>query len=84
MLMQEIGRLYDANQRWKDELIAEMDRRFTEADKRMKHHFGVVSENLLNDFKSAKVDQIENHEDKLQQRDKGITRLEKHTKLIAA
>lgn len=45
MLMQEMGRLYDANEKWKEEV---------------KEHFDLVAENLVHDFLGAHKDDIEN------------------------
>ena len=50
MLMVEIGKLYDANQRWKDEL---------------KGHFDLAVENIRTDLVGANKDKIENHEHRL-------------------
>ncbi len=44
MLMDEIGRLYDANQRWKDDILA---------------HFDLTIENIRHDLTSANREEIE-------------------------
>jgi hypothetical protein len=50
LLMDSMGRIYDANERWKDE---------------MKHHFDVALENTAHDIISAKSDRVANHEDRI-------------------
>jgi len=55
MLMDEIGRLYDANQRWKDDILA--------ANPRWKNeiidHFDLLIENIRHDLTSANREEIE-------------------------
>jgi hypothetical protein len=48
--MQEIGKLYDANERWKDELIP---------------HFDVTVKTIRHDVQAANKDRIENLEDRI-------------------
>lgn len=50
LLMNEIGKLYDANERWKEEL---------------KLHFDTVAENLVADFRGALSDKIDQHETRI-------------------
>lgn len=50
LLMDEIGKLYQANEKWKEEL---------------KQHFDVVAENLIHDFRGALNDKIQNHENRI-------------------
>ena len=51
MLMAEIGKLYDANRQWKEEL---------------KHHFDVVAENIHHDMMhGALSDKVEQHADRI-------------------
>lgn len=49
MMMGEIGKLYDANERWKEEV-----------KKDVKEHFDVVIENMHHDYKGAHKDDMEN------------------------
>lgn len=44
ILMGQIGKLYDANQRWKEEIIEGFDRRMDQ----VMQHFNVVAENIGN------------------------------------
>jgi hypothetical protein len=73
MLMDEIGKLYDANKRWKDEVIRELDGRIdgkiTASETRTKEHFDLAVENIRAELVGANKDRLENHEDR-------ITRLE--------
>lgn len=81
MLMDEIGKLYDANQRWKDEVIetldGRIDGRIAASEKRMKHHFDLAVETIRADLVGANKDRIENHEQRL-------TRLERHVGIASA
>lgn len=65
MLMGEIGKLYDANERWKDDILVGVDGKILASEKRTKEHFDVVAENLHYDFLGAHKDKIENHEDRI-------------------
>src|SRR5437588_7572139 len=51
MLMEQIGRLYDANEHWKDEVIEET-----------KRHFDLTVETIRHDLLGVGKDRIENHE----------------------
>jgi hypothetical protein len=44
LLMDEIGRLYAANERWKDEIIDQVDERIAASEERVTGHFEVVAE----------------------------------------
>lgn len=55
MLMESIGKLYDANERWKNEV---------------KRHFDVTVEKIRHDLQGANKDQIENLEDRLDRLEK--------------
>ncbi|MBI1812667.1 hypothetical protein HY285_05765 [Candidatus Peregrinibacteria bacterium] len=72
MIMEEIGKLYDANEGWKDEIL--------EANEGWKeeiiHEFKVVGESIRHDAMGSNKDRIEQHEDR-------IKRLENHTGLLA-
>ncbi len=81
MLMQEIGKLYDANERWKDDLHDDMERWRNELrgdverwKEEVKLHFDAAAENLAADFRGALSDKIDQHENR-------IARLEKHAGL---
>lgn len=72
IIMDEIGRLYDANERWKNELKVEMDRRASDSEKRMKNHFDLAVENIRADLTGANKDRIEGHEHRIVQLEKHI------------
>ncbi len=61
ILTDEIGKLYDKNEQWKQEL----ETTIIESEGRTKLHFDVVAENLHRDFLGAHKDRIENHEDRI-------------------
>jgi hypothetical protein len=67
LLMEEIGKLYVANERWKDEIL---DKNEAWKDE-IVHEFKVVAEDLRHDLLGVHKDKIENHEDRL-------VRLERH------
>lgn len=73
LLMEEIGKLYAANERWKGEL----EEQIAVSETRMKDHFDLVAENIRHDFNGAFGDKIEQHEDRL-------VRLERHAGLRSA
>jgi hypothetical protein len=76
MVMTAIGKLYDANERWKDEIIGEVDgkinAKIVASEARVKHHFDLAVETIRHDLKGANKDRIADHEDR-------IVRLERHT-----
>lgn len=49
-LMESIGRVYDANQRWANEIV---------------RHFDVTVETIRHDLLGANKDRIEDHEDRI-------------------
>jgi hypothetical protein len=57
MLMGEIGKLYDANERWKEEL---------------KRHFDIKVETIRHDLLGANKDRIENHEQRIARLEQGV------------
>ncbi|MCF7845149.1 MAG: hypothetical protein K9M03_04975 [Kiritimatiellales bacterium] len=69
ILMDEIGKLYDANLKWKEEIT---------------RHFDVVAENMHHDLLGAHKDDIENLKNAKNDHEQRIHRLEKHTELVAA
>ncbi len=77
MLMGHIGRLYDANERWKNEIIHTVDGKIEDSEERTKRYFDVVVEDIRHDLEGANKDEIEVIKDR-------VTRLEKHTKIAAA
>ena len=60
-LMESIGKLYDANERWKDEIIHAPEQWKDEIIR----HFDVVAENLHKDFLDAFNDRTQQHHDHL-------------------
>jgi|CXWL01.1.fsa_nt_gi hypothetical protein len=71
LLMEEIGKLYDANQRWKDEIIQKTG----EWKDEIISEFKLVAEDMHHDLHGVTKDRFEGHEQR-------IVRLEKHTKLV--
>jgi len=67
-LMDSIGKLYDANEAWKEEII---------------RHFDVVVENIRHDLEGANRDEIEVLKDSKASHEQRITRLESHVGLVA-
>jgi len=80
MLMDEIGRLYDANLKWKEEIIEKMKKWKFEIER----HFDVVAENMHHDLLGANNDEIENLKNSKDDHEKRIHKLEKHSGLVAA
>ena len=70
MLMSEIGKLYDANHRWKDEIT----RQIGDSEQRTKRHFDLAVEHIRAELLGARKDAIENQADR-------IVRLEQHVGL---
>lgn len=70
MLMESIGSLYDANERWKDEIL--------QTQKNWKdeiiHEFHLVAEDMKHDIGGAQSDRIAGVENR-------VTRLEQHAGL---
>ena len=64
-IMDSIGELYDANQRWKDEILEET-----------KRHFDVTVEQIRHDLEGANKDKIEVLDDAKVEHDQRITHLE--------
>lgn len=62
MLMKEIGKLYDAQDRWKEEI---------------RRHFDLTVETIRHDLRGANKDEIVALKDR-------VSRLERHTGLVAA
>jgi KaiC/GvpD/RAD55 family RecA-like ATPase len=62
LIMAELGKLYDANQRWKNE---------------MKEHFDLTVENIRHDLEGANRDQIDVLKDRSTDHQRRIVRLEK-------
>ena len=73
MLMDSMGKLFDANERWKNELRDDAGRMKDE----MKGHVDLTIELLRHDLLDAKKDRVENHENRLR-------KLERHTGLAVA
>lgn len=78
-LMDSIGKLYDANEAWKDEILA--------ANKGWKdeiiRHFDVVVEDIRHNLEGANRDEIEVLKDSKADHEKRISRLESHVGLVA-
>lgn len=74
MLMEEIGKLYDTNAQWKQEIIETMDKKISASETKIIHQFRVIAEDMRHDAFGIQKDRIEDHEHR-------IRRLERHTKL---
>jgi predicted metal-dependent hydrolase len=68
LLIEQSGKLYDANARWKDEII---------------EHFDVAVETIRHEMKAAHHDSIEMLRDQSDDHAKRIERLERHAGLAA-
>lgn len=66
MLMDEIGKLYIANERWKNDILDSMDEkldmRFEKFGKQLVDQFAVIAENMYYDFTGAEKDKVTDHE----------------------
>ena len=71
-LMSSIGKLYEANERWKDEILVSNERWKEE----LKADFRLVIEDLRHDFLGARRDKVESLDERTQGLDKRVTRLE--------
>lgn len=80
LLMEEMARLYDANQRWKDEILEHV----AAAEIRTKEHFDVVAENLRHDYAGAFEDKLGQHTDTIERHEDRLLRLERRAGLPAA
>ncbi|TSC58490.1 MAG: hypothetical protein Greene041619_500 [Candidatus Peregrinibacteria bacterium Greene0416_19] len=60
-LMEQLGGLYLANERWKDEMMETMEK----WKKEIIHEFKVFAEDMMHDFKGAFSDKLQQHEDRL-------------------
>ena len=66
--MEEIGKLYRANEQWKDEIIEHTERWKSE----IKGHFDVVAENIKQDvLHGALQDKVGQHEDRIIRLERG-------------
>jgi hypothetical protein len=57
LIMTEIGRLYAANEQWKDELI---------------EHFDLAAEDIKHNFESAFHDKLEQHDDRIKRLERHV------------
>lgn len=66
LLMKDIGNLYIANERWKNEVLEKMDKRFEAHGKKLmkeiKLYFDVTAENMLHDFRGGWNDKFVDHD----------------------
>ena len=69
----QIDGLYQADERWKDEIISRVDSKIHEVE----HHLLVAMEALRSDVQAMYNDKLSQHEDR-------IGRLEKHAGFVAA
>lgn len=85
MIMNEIGKLYDATERWKrdlrDEMFGIMDNWKTSMLGEIKEHFDLTSENIRHDLAGANRGKIEVLSDRSENHERRIGRLERHANL---
>lgn len=78
-IMESIGRLHDANERWKDEIL--------HATKRWKediiHHFDVALENAAHNLGGIFKDRTQQHHDDLGDLKRRVRAIESHLGLVA-
>lgn len=79
MIMGEIGKLYDASERWKNEIL-EANKEWKEERKR---HVDFTVKHRRYDRQGAHRDDLEQIKDTGKKNDQRITRLEKHAGLAA-
>ena len=79
LIMDSIGKHYDATERWKNEILAANDR-WTEEIIR---HFDVKCEQLVHDFQGALKDKISVHGDHLKRNDGEIHAIRMHVGMRA-
>jgi hypothetical protein len=72
LLMDEIGKLYIANEAWKNEL----NKGFKSSERRIKRYVSVKLENVAAELKGAKKDRVSQHDDKIEVQDKRLKRIE--------
>ena len=77
-LMDSIGKLYDAIEGWKDDILQANERRKDEILNEMKRHFDVAVEDIRHDLEGANRDEIDILKDTKRDHEKRITRLEQH------
>ena len=89
--MEELGKLYIANQQWKEEIKGEMGKWKNEMKQDMQswkqeiiHEFHVVAEDIRHDALGANRDKVGVLSDRSEKHEKRIVKLEHHTGLIAA
>ncbi|OGJ62729.1 hypothetical protein A3C37_03625 [Candidatus Peribacteria bacterium RIFCSPHIGHO2_02_FULL_53_20] len=85
LIMDSIGKHYDATERWKDEILDATERWKEEMKDHMSQwknetmrHFDVVAEQLTHDFQGALSDKISVHDDHLKRHDKEIHAIHMH------
>ncbi|MEK7136660.1 MAG: hypothetical protein AAB853_00075 [Patescibacteria group bacterium] len=72
LLMRAIGRSYDANEKWKDEILGANEKWKDE----IIGEFHIIVGQLRHDFKGAFADKLQQHENR-------IVRVERHLRLAA-
>ena len=83
LLMAELGKLYDATERWKDELADKSQRQQVLSVSEMKQHFDLTVEQIRYDLLAANREQIELLRDRSEGHENRITRLEQHAGYVA-
>ena len=77
--MGEFGKMYDGQERWKEEMKHEME----QWKKELKDHFDLVAENIRHDFASANREEIDMLKDGHKGHEKRILTLERTAGLAA-
>jgi hypothetical protein len=84
-LMEAIGKLYDATERWKDEILCANERWKDDIIQATGHwkdeiirRFDVVAENLHRDFLDAFRDRTQQHHDDLAELNRRVRAIENH------
>jgi len=83
LLMAELGKLYDATERWKNELADKSQRQQVLSVSEMKQHFDLTVEQIRHDLLAANREQIELLRDRSEGHENRITRLEQHAGYVA-
>jgi hypothetical protein len=83
-LSNQIEGLYAAHERWKEELIDEVDDRLRAAEERTKRHFDLSVEQIRHDLLGAHKDAVEVLSDHDADHDRRLRILERHAGLAAA
>jgi hypothetical protein len=65
LLMEQIGRLYDAEAAWKQEILAALDMRLCLTEDRLRGHLDAAMETMSHDVQGASRDEIQVIKDRI-------------------